>query len=329
MPRFSEVFPETGVEGDASPNPWMLVRRETYNMALLHEPQGLTLDFDSPLVDVHELRDQEAVARFATAVLAPVWRGNKTAAEWIALGTANLRQHLADWLASAAAARALLVAVVPKRLGSGSVRAVDAQKAVRATLDFTVKEHRQYSVAFRFVEWGQGRRGRTSRNASELRLLLSRVNHIYLPQTNVTFRQGSIGTVRIQSDLGDSFLMSRHPLPPNAHERHILPSRDAAAALTVFFVSEAGSLYHEAHGVDLDAIYVHRLRILVIEDDLAARDEFVLAHELGHFLQSRNGVGPGQQHTAGPGGARHLMFADSSRLLGARISKLMANRMNP
>lgn len=46
-------------------------------------------------------------------------------------------------------------------------------------------------------------------------------------------------------------------------------------------------------------------------------------------IQSRNGVGQGQQHTAGPGGARHLMFADSSALRGARISKMMANRMNP
>ncbi|MCK6683984.1 MAG: hypothetical protein L6R30_16400 [Thermoanaerobaculia bacterium] len=337
--KFTQVFPESGVDDDASPHPWMMVPRQAYNLALLVEPQGLRLSFDSSFVEVHELPDAEAVNRFGAAVLGKIWRGFQCAPEMVARGTAVMRESLASCLAASAAARALLVAVVPRRTGSCQVRAVDGQGALRAALDVSVKEERRYRLAFRFVDWGldpaewntQDREGpvRTSRNVSELHFLLARVNTIFSRQVNVTFSQASVSKVGIQRHLTGSLMMSPHPMPRNAHEHHLLPHRDRTAGVTVFFVHEVGSLYHESKGSDLDAIYVHRHGILVMEDEVGAREDRILAHELGHFLQSRHGVLEGHQHVTGAPNNGHLMFDNSSLLSGARIAKEMANRMNP
>ena len=337
--RFNQVCPEQGVDGEASPNAWMMLPRESYNLALLEDPQGLRLVTDSSAVEVHELRDNDAVTRFATAVLGPIWRGLQSAPVMIAHGTAALRANLSAWLAAATAARGLLVAVVARRTGNAEVRAVDVHGVTRAVLDVSVKEARRFRVAFRFVDWGldarewdkQEREGpvRTSRSTADIHHLLARVNSIFSVQVNVTFVQASAGKVEIQSHLGRSFLMSPRVTRSDAPERHLLPHRDRSADVTVFFVHEVGSLHHESRGSDLDAIYVHRHGILVMEDEVGAREDRVLAHELGHFLQSRHGALEGQQHVTGAANNGHLMFEESTLLSGARISKVMANRMNP
>jgi hypothetical protein len=315
--RFARVFDNSGVDDVAAPNPWMIVPAEAYGRVLLKDGAGLTLKYDRSLVEVHELNDRAAAKRFGNAVFGRQWGSSPSASEMISHSTGSLVKNLKPWMDAARSSRSRLFVVKSKQIGSGRIQAVDTRNACKAVLGFSVKRCKTYRVAFHFVQFG---RQKATRSPSQLHLTLARVNQIFSPQTNVQFRAISSRQVTVENPDAQ---VDGEEVRADIHARYFLSKRNRAADVNVFFVRDVKTERLSMSGTDPAGTYQHRNRIAFVEDELSPAGHVTLAHELGHFVLSTNGVVKGQQHTQ----SRHdLMYANVGS--GLKISKNFANRMN-
>ena len=141
---------------------------------------------------------------------------------------------------------------------SGHTAALDyVGKAGPAKMDVYTAERRTVTVAFRFVhyldEGGQLKAG-TTHDPAYADQLLAVMNRLYLPSANVELKLKSATARNVHQKLGPV-------IATDAFRRHIVPLRDPAADMTVFFVGK-----YKGTGNDPLGQALHDVQCVVVDD---------------------------------------------------------------
>jgi hypothetical protein len=252
-------------------------------------------------------------------------------------------------------------------VGPGLVEASDGQAVVR--LQVSVKLAKAVAVKFFFVEDSHTVKGKStasSRTTPDLKKLLAEVNKIYEPQTNITFKSdgklhkvrvdlGADGDVDLRSEdmINKTYMtkskdntewhaIAKHadPDPKLVNVFFCPPLDDATARETAARNKQQGGsgTVRQLWGLTgartkmKEGKDTHPNRnVVVLSEEIFQKGtpEFVLAHELGHYLGAPH---PEEVNTDT---AQHAHFEQSFLMWGGGgpggtfISRDEANAMNP
>ena len=152
-----------------------------------------------------------------------------------------------------------------------------------ATMVVEVKPERTVTVAFNYVRDTAGHR--TTRTANTVAELVRKLNDIYQPQANLTFRMLEAREVEIPKDLGDKVIRDRKNAKTDGFSS-LVAERVKAAQVNVFFVWECqrAGRTHDTDGVAEIATSRNEKTNCMVEDALGMKFENIVAHEIGHNL---------------------------------------------
>lgn len=209
------------------------------------------------------------------------------------------------------------ITILGKKKGTTFVR-VRGGGAVQASLEVCVKGKKTVKVAFNFVEDSAGHR--TTRNISLVNTWVSRINAIYVPQTNIHVEKVSSRAVKVARDLGAVVRYSSHisTAAASEHEWNVVVAKgDGSADFNFFYVWE----YEQDATPGTDNTDAGALNgNCIFEDHAGTEVEETMAHELGHYL------GVGDFYTTA---SRTWLMHGYTDVRGRKIPKAHANTMNP
>jgi hypothetical protein len=199
-------------------------------------------------------------------------------------------------------------------------------KALESTLEVSVKTSRTLRIGFHFVEDKAG--DKTTRTPDIVEGLIDDLNGIYDRQTNITFRDGSGGDVKLDIDLNDvvieeidaktkKFTGEAIILGKSIWREIFVKKRDRLADFNIYFVPTDKPI-----NTNLNTLpYTDASGNCVIEDGREGLD-MILPHAIGRML--------GCPFTNDFNHIQHLMFWDDTiRRNGNFIPKHCVNIMNP
>ena len=189
------------------------------------------------------------------------------------------------------------------------------------SLEVSVKAEKRIRTAFHYVKDNAGHE--TARKQADLPALISSINAILTPQSNVSLESKSAGEVTVPQNLGPVVRFSSHltgaphNVPIAEHEwDDVTKFSDASADFNVFFVWE----YEQDATPNVNNVRAGTIagEKNCLADDVIKNTAETLAHETIHLL----GIGP---HS---GNASHLISSGAVRT-GRKISRDQANIINP
>jgi hypothetical protein len=188
----------------------------------------------------------------------------------------------------------------------------------KAQLDVAVKDRKTVKMAFNYVSDNAGHK--TWRVRASAPRWIKIINSIYLPQTNIEFKNHSVNNVNIPQNLGRVVRFSTHLIGVAAsqHEWGIVTAKgDSTADFNIFFVWE----YEQDNTPRIDHTDAGTSGGNCIFEDRAGKEVGeTLSHEAGHFL----GVNDTYANTE-----KNLLMYGITDARGRKIPKAHANTMNP
>jgi hypothetical protein len=188
----------------------------------------------------------------------------------------------------------------------------------KAQLEIAVKDRKTVKLAFNYVSDNAGHS--TWRVRASAPRWVQIMNNIYLPQTNIEFKNHSVNKVKISQNLGKVVRFSTHlaGVAASQHEWGIVTSTgDSTADFNIFFVWE----YEQDNTPRIDHTDAGTSGSNCIFEDRAGKEVGeTLSHEAGHFL----GASDTYINTD-----KNLLMYGFTDARGKKISKAHANIMNP
>ncbi len=146
-----------------------------------------------------------------------------------------------------------------------------------------VAPQRTVTIAFNYVSDSAGHN--TKRSPKTAVILMQKLNSIYMPQANVKFHQIAARELKIKADLKKAVIRDQKN-PSKDTFSLLVASRHPKAQINVFFVWECqkAGKSHDTDGVAEIAVSKNEKTNCMVEDNLGASFERVVAHEVGHNL---------------------------------------------
>jgi hypothetical protein len=194
--------------------------------------------------------------------------------------------------------------IAGKSSGTTVVEVLQGRRVVK-TLEVAVKPAVTLRLSFHFVsDSAKPKAHSTNRTPDELDQMLSNLNRIYTPQTNIAFSKRAIFMQKYNKDFGDAvaFAIDQQGRPLKGHEYALVTSkRDAGAHVNVFLVWNNAIFYRDGKGKlnEASALSYAMDRNVLLGDWNGFEDRDgngiadnspdwensrMLAHELGHVL---------------------------------------------
>ncbi len=187
---------------------------------------------------------------------------------------------------------------------------------ISAQVTIQVIPQRIVAIAFNYVSDSAG--NKTKRSPKTANFLLRKLNNIYLPQANVNFQIVAARKLKINATLGK--VVIRDLKKPSKDQFSVLiANRFPKAQVNVFFVWEcqkAGKA-HDTDGVAEIAVSRNEKTNCMVEDNLGASFERVVAHEVGHNLGLKDDYSIPDL----------LMYGQSGKIVGTRLRKSEIERI--
>jgi hypothetical protein len=305
MPRFGEVFRETGVDAASR---FVVVGLGSSNVVALHDAKSVDLRFDQKKVDVRIIQ-RGNVSRVANAMYDQFARWglfNEEASKnyQMALSSALLRSQSS------------LLWVTGRTRGLHEVQVISG--GVTLKLEVAVVPSLSFTLAFRFLQHlddSNTMKSFTSWEPSDAPWLLNKLNWTYRMQANISFDKADADWVKVNQILGE-------PLGDKGFLNFVAPGKNASADLNVFLVGRW-------KGGEAGGTYFAEVKSAVVEgtadptDPVTAGDDrflVTLAHEVAHFLTYE------QESAIFHHGRPNVLL--STEIEGGRIDKELLLKMN-
>lgn len=200
--------------------------------------------------------------------------------------------------------------------GKTAIWAKDRSR-ISAQMIAQVIPQRIVTITFNFVS-DRGEKHYTKRDPKIADDLIQKLNNIYLPQANVKFQKIASRKLKIDADLGEVVVRDKKT-PSNDKFSLLVDSRDPNAQINVFFVwkCQTAGMSHDTDGVAEIAVSRDEKTNCMVEDDLGASFERVVAHEVGHNLGLKDDFSASDL----------LMYGQTAKSLGTRLRKQEIDRI--